>query len=131
MSVKYMDVTGLKKGRCHCGVVRFEIDLPNGLEEISRCNCSMCARRGAVVTGVPIQLFNISKGEENLTLYQFNTNTAEHYFCATCGIYTHHKRRSNPNQYSVNIACIEGVNPFEVGSVKIINGLNHSCDRDK
>ena len=124
-----MDVKGLNRGACHCGSVKFEVDLPGGFEDLSRCNCSMCARRGAVVTSVPLDAFRILKGAENLTLYQFNTKTAEHYFCATCGIYTHHRRRSNPNQFGVNVACIEGVNPFELGDIPTTDGINHSSDR--
>lgn len=124
-----MEVKGMVKAQCHCGDVKFEVDLPSGFEELSRCNCSMCARRGAVVTSVPLAAFRLVHGEKNLTLYQFNTKTAEHYFCSTCGIYTHHKRRSNPNQYAVNVACIEGVNPFELGDIPTTDGVNHSCDR--
>ncbi|WP_421844693.1 GFA family protein [Marinobacter algicola] len=124
-----MDVRGLNCGTCHCGSVQFEVDLPNGFEDLSRCNCSICARRGAVVTSVPLDAFRILQGAENLTLYQFNTKTAEHYFCSTCGIYTHHRRRSNPNQFGVNVACIEGVNPFELGDIPTTDGINHSSDR--
>lgn len=124
-----MDVQSLNRGTCHCGTVRFEVDLPNGFEDLSRCNCSMCARRGAVVTSVPLAAFRILQGAENLTLYQFNTKTAEHYFCSTCGIYTHHRRRSNPNHFGVNVACIEGVNPFELGDIPTTDGINHSSDR--
>jgi len=126
-----MNVKGLNNGRCHCGNVEFEVELPNGFEELSRCNCSMCARRGAVVTSVPLSAFKILKGADQLSLYQFNTKKAKHYFCANCGIYTHHKRRANPNQYAVNIACIEGVNPFELGDIPTTEGINHSCDRNK
>ena len=124
-----MDLRGSNCGTCHCGSVQFEVDLPTGFQDLSRCNCSMCARRGAVVTSVPLAAFRILKGAENLTLYQFNTKTAEHYFCATCGIYTHHRRRSNPNQFGVNVACIEGVNPFELGDIPTTDGINHSSDR--
>lgn len=126
-----MEVKGLNKGACHCGAVKFEVELPNGFDDLSRCNCSMCARRGAVVNAVPLSAFQITKGSGSLSLYQFNTKTAEHYFCSICGIYTHHKRRSNPNQYSVNVACIEGVNPFELGDIPTTDGINHSCDRNK
>jgi hypothetical protein len=91
----------------------------------------MCARRGAVVNAVPLYSFKITKGLNELSLYQFNTKTAEHYFCSVCGIYTHHRMRSNPNQYSVNIACIEGVNPFDLGDIPTTDGINHSRDRNK
>jgi len=120
---------GINQGRCHCGQVVFEVDLPNGFEELSRCNCSMCARRGAVVTSVPTERFSIKSGADKLNLYQFNTRVAEHFFCSVCGIYTHHKRRSNPNQFAVNIACIDGVDPFEQGEIPTTDGRNHSCDR--
>ncbi|MDF0752014.1 GFA family protein [Marinobacter sp. 71-i] len=88
----------------------------------------MCARRGVVVTSVPLSAFRILQGAENLTLYQCNIRTAEHYFYSTCGIYTHHRRRSNPNQFAVNVACIEGVNPFELGDIPTTDGINHSSD---
>jgi hypothetical protein len=126
-----MNIRGMKKGRCHCGQVEFEITLPNGFENLSRCNCSMCARRGAVVTTIESSTFSITQGENILSVYQFNTKTAEHYFCSICGIYTHHKKRSNPKQYDVNVACIEGVNPFELGNIETTDGLNHSSDRVK
>ena len=32
-------------------------------------------------------------GQEHLSLYQWNKQIAEHYFCALCGVYTHHRRR--------------------------------------
>ena len=126
-----MVIKGINRGSCHCGSVEFEVNLANGFEELSRCNCSMCARRGAVVTTVPLAAFAILKGEKQLSLYQFNTKTAEHYFCSQCGIYTHHKQRSHPNRYAINIACIEGVNPFELRDIVTTDGLNHSCDRNK
>ena len=55
----------------------------------------------------------IIQGKENLSLYQFGTNVAKHYFCKTCGIYTHHEKRSDPNGRGVNIGCLEDIDPFE------------------
>lgn len=98
-----------KKGSCHCGAVEFEIPFHGEFENIRRCNCSMCARRGAVVGSVLLEDFKILKGEDRLTLYQWGTMTAKHYFCSTCGIYTHHQRRSNPTEYAINIACFDGI----------------------
>lgn len=119
----------LCQGSCHCGLVQFEVNLPNGLNDLSRCNCSMCSRRGAIVASVPLDDFRITKGQDALTLYQFNTKVAKHYFCSNCGIYTHHQRRSNPQLFAVNIACLEGVRPFELGDIPTTDGLNHSSDR--
>jgi len=117
------------KASCHCGAVEFEVMLPNGLENPGRCNCSFCRRRGAIAAGVPPDGLRIIKGADKLTLYQFNTMTAKHYFCSVCGIYTHHQRRYNPNQFGFNVACLEGVNPFDLGELPVFDGINHPSDR--
>jgi hypothetical protein len=62
-------------------------------------------------------------------MYQFNTMKAEHYFCSVCGIYTHHRRRSNPNLFSVNVACLGGVSPFDFSCVPVYEGGTHPNDR--
>jgi len=117
------------KSTCHCGAVELALDMPNGPEEMRRCNCSMCSRRGAIVATVPQERLKVVKGADKLTLYQFNTNTAKHYFCSVCGIYTHHQRRSFPDTYGVNIACIEGVDPYNQENVLMSDGINHIRDR--
>jgi Uncharacterized conserved protein len=114
---------------CHCGAVEMEVTLSDGLNTKRRCDCSFCRRRGAVAVSAPLTGVRIVKGEENLSLYQFGTMTAKHYFCKTCGIYTHHQRRSNPNQYGVNAACLEGVNPRDLDPVPWSDGVNHPTDR--
>jgi hypothetical protein len=116
----------IKKGTCHCGKVEFEVKLRNGLEKIRRCNCSLCRRKGAIVASVLLEDLTVTKGAENLTLYQWNTMTAKHYFCKTCGIYTHHQRRSNPKEFAFNIACLEGVNPFDFKDVPVGDGGSQS-----
>jgi hypothetical protein len=85
--------------------------------------------RGAVAIGVPIADFTLLAGQDALTLYQFNTRVAEHYFCSKCGIYTHHRRRSNPNFYGVNAACLDGVSPFDFAEVPVVDGIHHPRDR--
>ena len=117
------------KATCHCGTVELELSLPNGIEKPRRCDCSICRRRGAIVGSVALDGIKILKGAEHLKLYQFNTNTAKHYFCSNCGIYTHHQRRTSPNEYGFNIGCLEGVNPFDIGDVVTNDGVNHPADR--
>jgi hypothetical protein len=116
------------KATCHCGTVRFDVVLKDGFKTIRRCDCSICRMRGAVVVSANLNDIVITQGEDQLTLYQFNTNTAKHYFCSVCGIYTHHQRRSNPNEFGVNVACIEGVSPFDFAEVQVSNGINHPKD---
>lgn len=116
--------------RCHCGYVVLELTLPNGIEKPRRCDCSICRRKGAIVGSVDLSGIRVVKGGEVLKLYQFNTNTAKHYFCSNCGIYTHHQRRSNPSEYGFNIGCLDNVNPFELGEIDTMDGVNHPADRE-
>lgn len=116
-------------GRCHCGAVVLEITLTKGFDSARRCDCSFCRRRGAIAVSAPLSGVKILQGADNLTLYQVNTNAAEHWFCTVCGIYTHHKRRSNPNEYGINVAILDGVNPRDLGDVPWVDGVNHPSDR--
>lgn len=117
------------RASCHCGGVVLELELPDGVENPRRCNCSICARRGAVTSSVPCERLHVVRGGELLTLYEFNTRVAKHYFCRVCGIYTHHRRRSDPGVYAYNVACLEGVDVFALGPIPTSDGMNHVCDR--
>ena len=94
-----------------------------------RCDCSFCRRRGAIAVSAPLNGVTVVQGADRLTLYQWGTRTAQHWFCKTCGIYTHHRRRSNPNEYGVNVAILDGVNPRDLGQVPWADGVNHPSDR--
>ena len=116
------------KAACHCGAVRFEVILTDGFNTIRRCNCSYCRMRGAVAVSANLSGIIFLQGQENLSLYEFNTRSAKHYFCKTCGIYTHHQRRSAPDQYGVNVACLEGVSPFDFAQIPVMEGGAHPKD---
>lgn len=114
---------------CHCGAVELQLDMPEGIVDPHRCDCSLCRRKGAVVATLPLSALQIVRGAELLRLYQFDTLEARHYFCSVCGIYTHHRRRSHPDQFGVNVGCLEGVNPYLIDSVPTADGVNHPSDR--
>jgi hypothetical protein len=111
--------------------VKFTTTLTEGFASARRCTCSICRMRGAVaVTSTP-QDFRIVEGEDKIATYRFNTMSAEHHFCLVCGIYTHHRRRSNPGQLGVNVACLEGVSPFDFAEVIVFDGSRHPADNDE
>lgn len=116
------------EGGCHCGAVRYRARLSEGYASARRCNCSYCEMRGAVALSVPLDGLEILSGEDSLSTYSFNTGTALHHFCSQCGIYTHHRRRSNPNQYGLNAATIDDVSPFDFLEVQVLNGREHPRD---
>jgi hypothetical protein len=70
----------------------------------------------------------VLQGEDALTSYRFHTGSAQHFFCSRCGIYTHHQRRSDQNLYAVNVACLDGVSPFDFSEVPVMDGVNHTSD---
>ena len=116
------------RATCHCGAVELELELPDGIVDPRRCDCSICRRKGAVVASVPLASLHVVKGADQLKLYQFNTRVARHYFCGNCGIYTHHQRRSDSSQYGVNVACLAGISPFDFDEVPVNDGINHPSD---
>jgi hypothetical protein len=123
------EIKSKHRASCHCGAVVLELDLPDGIVDPRRCDCSICRRKGAVVASVPLAGITIIEGKGVLKLYEFNTRSAKHYFCSRCGIYTHHQRRSNPDQYGYNVGCLDGVNPFDLVNVPTNDGVNHPADR--
>ncbi|SDN53757.1 Uncharacterized conserved protein [Methylobacterium phyllostachyos] len=120
--------TRLRTGQCHCGAVRFDVVLADGFRTIRRCTCSYCRMRGAVVAMAEAGGIRIRQGADLLSSYRFHTGTAQHFFCSRCGIYTHHQRRSDSTLYAVNVACLEGVSPFDFPAVPVMDGVNHTND---
>ena len=114
---------------CHCSAVKVEINIKGGLDKILRCNCSLCKRKGAIMSMVKNEDFKIIKGEDKLTLYQFHTKVAKHYFCSICGIYTHHNPRSNPSMTGFNLGCIEEIDTFSLENILLNDGHNHPLDK--
>ena len=121
----------MKKLKCHCGSVEAEINVDGDLEKIVKCNCSLCKRRGAVMSMVKNEDFKITKGEDKLKLYQFHTKVAKHYFCSECGIYTHHNPRSNPAMTGFNLGCVDEVDVASLKDITLIDGQNHPMDQKK
>jgi hypothetical protein len=102
------------KGSCHCGAVQIRVDA--AITELTTCDCSLCAMRNAVMAKVPEQALTVLEGTAMLTLYEWNTRRAKHYFCRRCGIYVFHRKRAAPDHFGINVFCLEG---FDVASVPI------------
>jgi hypothetical protein len=93
-------------GGCHCGRVRFEVMAPAKIEALD-CNCSMCGKTGFLHLIVPAERFKLLAGQDVLTTYTFNTQTAKHTFCSVCGIKPFYVPRSHPDGVSVNVHCLD------------------------
>ena len=120
----------MKKLKCHCGAIEADVNVPKNFDKILRCNCSLCKRKGALMSMVKNEDFKIIKGEDKLKIYQFHTRVAKHYFCSNCGIHTHHRSRMTPTKYVVNLSCIEGVKIEDYADAPYFNGRDHPKDAE-
>lgn len=92
-------------GGCHCKAVTFQVEGPSDLV-VFRCDCSICVIKQNHHFIVPQNSMQILTGQDVLTEYRFNTNTAIHLFCRICGVESFYRPRSNPDGYGINIYCI-------------------------
>jgi hypothetical protein len=65
---------------------------------------------------VPEAALRIDAGEDLLTLYEWNTRRAKHYFCRRCGIYVFHRKRAAPDHFGINIFCLH---EFDIASLPV------------
>jgi hypothetical protein len=101
-------------GGCHCGAVRYQIQVEN-LEAVD-CNCSICRKKGFIHLIVPESRFTLLQGADALSTYTFNSGIAKHHFCRHCGIHSFYRPRSHPEGYDVNLRCLDGnaISQFQI-----------------
>ena len=99
----------MKKGGCHCGRVRYEVE--GEIDRVEECNCSICTKKAYLHWIVARERFRLLTPWEELATYRFNTGVAQHHFCKTCGIASFYIPRSDPDKIDVNLRCVEGVDP--------------------
>lgn len=108
------------EARCHCGRLRFSFDC----EEIRtgrRCNCSICVRKGAVMSThyIPARDFTPIADLSDVLEYRWNDCMVNHVFCKTCGIYPYHG--DSEMGYRVNLGCVVGLDVLAL-EIGIIDG---------
>lgn len=111
-------------GGCHCGSVRYEVDLDLAAGTL-KCNCSMCSKVRSWLAFVPLEEFRLKSGEDALGDYQFGPKRIHHLFCTTCGVHTHGwGTLPSGTMYAVRLGTLEDVDDEELASapVRFING---------
>ena len=84
---------------------------------------SLCKRRGYIMAKIKLENLKIKKGQDQLTVYKFGKkHLAEHFFCKNCGIYTHHRSYTNPENYEFNVACLDNIDSLKFKNVPVFDG---------
>jgi hypothetical protein len=109
------------EGGCHCGKVRFRATVRR--YTVDECNCSMCSKKGYLHVIVTNEDFELVSGQAALSTYAFNTRTAKHHFCSTCGVHSFYVPRSHPDGFSVNLRCLDDA-PLEWFDIRPFDGRN-------
>lgn len=96
-------------GGCHCGKVRFKVDLELGT--VLSCNCSICSKVASLLAFVPAEQFTLLAGEDAATDYQFGRKRLHHPFCKVCGIHSY-AGGAGPDgkeMRAINVRCLDDV----------------------
>lgn len=112
-----MESTTTHRGGCHCGKVRFEVELDLSKPVIS-CNCSICSRAGTLLAFAPPERFRLTSGEDALSEYRFHKEVIAHLFCSTCGIksFARGTRPDGAKMVAINVRCLDDV---DVGALTV------------
>ncbi len=115
------------QGSCHCKKINFTIEAE--ITHVRVCNCSICAKRGALIFRVEDKDFHLKNSLHDLRVYEWHSNTAKDYFCSICGILPFRKPRhltaaeiekgAKPfHGWAVNVRCLDDV---DIESLPIIH----------
>tara|TARA_B100001250_G_C19767334_1_gene775393 strand:- start:924 stop:1274 length:351 start_codon:yes stop_codon:yes gene_type:complete len=108
-------------GGCHCGDIKFKF-YSKEFVEVWKCNCSICSLSDYEHLFVNHDDFKVIKGEELISEYSFNSETAKHLFCKNCGTKSFYQPRSHPDSYSINLKCVQ--EPPKINNVVKFDGKN-------
>ena len=76
------------KGSCHCGAVKYEVDLDLG-QGTGKCNCCYCLKARAWAATVKPAAFRLMPGSQEGVAYHQHPEAPTKYHCGRCGIHTH------------------------------------------
>jgi len=116
-------------GSCHCGAVRFEVDMDLSTTT-TKCNCSICRKTRAWSAIVKPPAFRLLKGEDALSDYQFGAKNGHHLFCKQCGVRPFGRgyvEQIGGDFVSINLGALDDASDEELAKapVQLMNGRDN------
>lgn len=103
-----MSETTKYRGGCHCGEIRYEVelDLKGGA---GSCNCSICSKSGWLLAFADAAKFELLSGADKLVDYQFGRMSTHHVFCSRCGVrsFSHGTAPDGREVRAINLRCLD------------------------
>jgi len=89
---------------CHCGTVRILVrQLPR---TVTRCNCSICRRYGAIWAYYKPSSVTIDAPRGALSKYAWNRKVRDYHRCKTCGCVTHYTYRGKQRARTLGVNVV-------------------------
>lgn len=104
------------RGSCHCGKIAFTLDeVPT---EAITCNCSICSRKGSVLTAAAPDKFTLDASPDDIVTYTFKTHNISHQSCKTCSCtpFAKGKGPGGRDMVMINLRCADD---FDLSTLKI------------
>ena len=124
-------------GGCHCGAVRYAVDLDLSQPTI-RCNCSLCRKSRAWFAFAPAASFRLESSGSALAEYRWapagkpEPNVTYH-FCSRCGVRTHASGTAPDGRRNVaiQVATLEDATDRDqlAENILYVDGLHDRFDR--
>ncbi|MBS2017985.1 MAG: GFA family protein [Deltaproteobacteria bacterium] len=102
-------------GSCHCGDVRFEVEVD--ASKGTRCNCTICTKTAILGGMVKPSAFRLLTPESATSSYEFGGKVAKRFFCKRCGVQCYgagHLAELGGDFVSINLNCLDDIDPSTV-----------------
>ena len=105
-------MTTVRSGRCLCGAVRFEANVPQ--ESFSMCHCGMCRRwtAGLFMTVQAVGPLQLVAGADTVSWHR-SSAWAERGFCSRCGSSLFWRLAEDPDRFTqISVEALDDVSGF-------------------
>lgn len=109
---------------CHCGAVTIKLHRP--IRKLTRCNCSICRRYGALWAYQQRKAIRVLDEDNRLRPYKWGRGALEFYHCTNCGCVTHYdhtdRRGDGSDMSAVNMRNVTDPERIAGLPIRLLDG---------